>query len=158
VHSKSHIVGQTTHPSTPVDPEAALFDFDRDMMSSSRSTIRNRGRRFFNLPLYNDAEYIRGLTLYQTGNGIIGLEAHFTETSQLSGYRDGCALYFLLCPNEWIGYAWLRILDFSSIIWAAPALIVSSYWSSLLVIADLSPRFKRLKVEVSLLGHSFDQT
>ena len=112
-------------PSSLVDPDAALFDFERDIMHSNRP-ITNPERRFFRfLPLYNNTEYINGLTLYHTADGIVGLEAHFEQTSQLSGCRDGCALYFPLCPNERIAYAWLRIRDFSSIVWAAPALMVS---------------------------------
>jgi hypothetical protein len=96
-------------------------------MGSSRSPIITCQRRFFRyLSLCNDDEYIKGLTIYQIGNGIVGLEAHFTQTSQLSGCRSDCALYFPLCPNERIAYAWLRILNFDSLAWAAPALVVSS--------------------------------
>jgi hypothetical protein len=100
-------------------------------MHSNESIIMNPGRRFFRyLTLYNGAEYIKGLTLYHTANGIAGLEAHFEQTSQFLGCRNGCALYFPLCPNERIAYAWLRILNFSSIVWAAPALMVSSCFKS----------------------------
>jgi hypothetical protein len=96
-------------------------------MGSSQSSVATRERRFFRyLPLFNDAEYIKGLTVYQNGNGITGLEAHFTQSSLLSGCRDGCALYILLCPGERIAYAWLRILNYYSIAFAAPTLIVSS--------------------------------
>ena len=83
-------------------------------------------RRFFGyLPLYSGIVYINGLTVYLSGNGIVGLEAHFTGTSQLSGSRNGCPEYFPLHPGERIAHAWLRIANSRSRIFAAPALTVS---------------------------------
>jgi hypothetical protein len=74
-------------------------------MGSSRSTTVNRGRRFLRyLSLYNDAKYISGLTVYHTTSGIVSLEAHFMQMSQLLGRRNGCALYFPLCLEEQIAY------------------------------------------------------
>jgi hypothetical protein len=96
-------------------------------MGSSRFTTANHSRRFLRyISLYNGAEYISGLTLYHGPSGIVGLEAHFTRTSQLSGNRDGRALYFPLYPEEKIAYTWLRIINFPSLAFYSPALTVSS--------------------------------
>ena len=82
--------------------------------------------RFFGyLPLSSGSVYTSGITVYLSGNGIIGLESHFTETSQLSGSRNGCPKYFPLHLSERIAYAWLRIANSRSPVFGAPALIVS---------------------------------
>jgi hypothetical protein len=109
-------------------PNAAIFNFGRNVRVFDPPLIPTCQRRFFRyLSLYNGDEYIKGLTIYQTNNNIIGLEAHFTQTSQLSGCRIGSAIYFPLAPNERIAYAWLRVIDFNSpLAWAPPALVVSS--------------------------------
>jgi hypothetical protein len=94
---------QPDFPSTLLDPDAALFDFNRDIV---RSTTIAPERRFFRyLSLYNEDEYTKGLSIYVSRRGIVGLEAHFTQTSRLSGYRSGCALHFPLYPKERIAYA-----------------------------------------------------
>jgi hypothetical protein len=90
------------------------FNFDRDITDPSHSSIMTRKRRFFQyLPLDRNGEYITGLTIYQNGLGIAGLEAHFTHMSQLSGCRSGCSLYFPLGPKEQIAYSWLRVVNFN---------------------------------------------
>ncbi len=116
---------QPGFPSTLDDPDATLFDFNRDIM---RSTVTAPKRRFFrHLSLYSGDEYIKGLSIHVSGHGIVGLEAHFTRTSQFSGYRSGCEIYFPLHPEERITYAWLRIVNSRSLAFAAPALVVSFY-------------------------------
>jgi hypothetical protein len=116
---------QPDFPSSLDDPDAALFDFERDIM---RSTATAPKRRFFrHLSLYSGDEYIKGLSIYVSVHGIVGLEAHFTETSRFSGCRSGCPLYFPLSPGERIAYAWLRIYNAPSLVFAAPALTVSFY-------------------------------
>lgn len=124
--SKKQVVwDQPDFPSTLDDLDAALFDFDRDIMHSNFTAPE---RRFFRyLSLYSGDEYIKSLSIYVSGHGIVGLEAHFARTSRLSGYRSGCELYFPLWPEEWIAYAWLRIVNSPSPAFAAPALIVSFY-------------------------------
>jgi len=112
-------------PSSLLDPDAALFDLDRDIIRSITSAPK---RRFFRyLPLYCGDEYTKGISIHVSGRGIVGLETHFTRTSQLSGYRSGCALHFPLCPGERIAYAWLRIVNSPSCAFGAPALMVSFY-------------------------------
>jgi hypothetical protein len=146
-------------PSSLVDPGATLFDFERDIMGFSRSTTANHGRRFLRyISLYNGAEYIRGLTLYHGPSGIVGLEAHFTRTSQLSGNRDGCALYFPLYPEEKIAYTWLRIINFPSLPFFRPALIVSSQQICYRLLLISSFRSKQLLDGLTHLGHIFCQT
>jgi hypothetical protein len=144
-------------PSSLLDPGATLFDFHRDIMGYSRSTTANPSRRFWRyISLYNGAEYISGLTLYHDLSGIVGLEAHFTRTSQLSGNRDGCALYFSLYPEEKIAYTWLRILNFS-----APyslALTVSSQQICCQLLLISSFRSKQLLDGLTHLGRIFRQT
>lgn len=116
---------QPDFPSVLRDPDIALFDFDRDII---RSTTIAPQRRFFRyLSLYGEEEYTKGLSIYVSGHGIIGFEAHFKRTSRLSGYRSGCALHFPLCPEEMIAYAWLRIVNSNSPAFAAPALMVGLY-------------------------------
>jgi hypothetical protein len=124
--SKKQVVwDQPDFPSTLLDPDATLFDFDRDII---RSVATSAERRFFRyLSLYLKDEYTRGLSVYVSGNGIVGLEVHFTRISRLSGYRSGCALHFSLCPDERIAYVWLRVVNSPSSAFAAPALAVSIY-------------------------------
>lgn len=113
-------------PATLVDPDAVLFDFDRDIL---HSTPIPPERRFFRyLSLYRGDEYTKGLSIYVSGNGIVGLEAHFASTSRLSGYRSGRVLHFPLYPKERIAYAWIRILTYyGSSAFVNPALMVGSY-------------------------------
>jgi len=114
---------QADFPFTLDDPDANLFDFDRDIIHSATTASK---RRFFrHLSLYSGNEYIKGLCIYVSVQGIVGLEAHFTQTSHYSGYRSGCRLYIPLSPGEQIAYAWLRIYYARSIIFGAPALTVS---------------------------------
>ncbi|KAF8859338.1 hypothetical protein BDZ45DRAFT_673304 [Acephala macrosclerotiorum] len=80
-------------PTSLADPEAALFDFNRDIIGSSHHIQNSQPRCFEYLPLFSGNEYASGLTVHFSGNGITGLEAHFTRTSQLSGSRDGCSKY-----------------------------------------------------------------
>lgn len=117
---------QPNFPSTLPDPDAALFDFDRDI---AHSTTVAPVRRFFrHLSLYCRDEYINGISIHVAGRGIVGLEAHFAQTSRLSGYRSGCPLYFPLYLEERISYAWLRIFNSPSSAFAAPALTVSFHY------------------------------
>jgi hypothetical protein len=102
-----------------------LFDFSRDILGAGRGNMTPKRRFFRYLPLYSSDEYTRGLTVYFTGHGIVGIEAHFTRSSQLSGCRQGCSLYFPLYLEERIAHTWLRIINSSSLAFAAPALTVS---------------------------------
>jgi hypothetical protein len=67
-----------------------------------------------------------GLIIYQSANGIVGLEAHFGigTPSQLSGSRDSCALYFCFQPGEQIAHACLYVQNMSSMAFATQSLIV----------------------------------
>ncbi|KAF4619056.1 hypothetical protein G7Y89_g14789 [Cudoniella acicularis] len=108
-------------------PEAALFDFDRDIIGSSRPTLQNPQPRYFEyLSLFSGNEHINGLTVYLSGNGMVGLEAHFTRTSQLLGSRDGCSKYLPLDPSERIALTWLRIVNSRSPAFAAPTLTIQT--------------------------------
>lgn len=101
------------------DPDAVLFDFDRDIVLS---TTRNAKRRFFrHLSLHNRDEYATGLSVYLSTNSIISLKVHFTRSSHCSGNQSGCELYFPLYDDEQIAYAWLRLPN----AFAEPALVVS---------------------------------
>jgi hypothetical protein len=114
---------QADFPSTLLDPDATLFDFDRDII---RSVRRNAKRRFFRyVSLYCNGEHTKGLSVYVSGRGIVGLEVHFNSVSRLSGHRRGCALHFSLCPDERIAYMWLRVVNSPSSAFAAPAIAVS---------------------------------
>jgi hypothetical protein len=117
---------QSDIPDFLFDPDAALLDFDRDFIGSIRPDKIRQQRFFRYLPLFNGNAYIIGLTAYISGNGIVGLEAHFTGTSCLSGSRKGCGIHFTLHPSERIAYAWLRIIDSRSAVFTAPALAVGS--------------------------------
>ncbi|KAH6692790.1 hypothetical protein BKA61DRAFT_281285 [Leptodontidium sp. MPI-SDFR-AT-0119] len=123
--SKKQVVwDQPNFPCTLLDPDAALFDFDRDII---RSVPISAERRFFRyLSLYFKNEYTRGLSVYISGRGIVGLEVHFTCVSRLSGHRSGCALHFSLFPDERIAYVWLRVVNSPSSAFAAPALVIET--------------------------------
>lgn len=128
-------------------------------MGSSRSNTANHGRRFLRyISLYNGAEYISGLTLYHGPSGIVGLEAHFTRTSQLSGNRDGCALYFPLYPEEKIAYTWLCIISPPSPAFYSPTLTVSSQQICYRLLLISSFRSKQLLDGLTHLGRIFCQT
>ncbi|KAH9208844.1 hypothetical protein DL95DRAFT_32875 [Leptodontidium sp. 2 PMI_412] len=123
--SNSQVVwDQDDFPSTLLDPDVTLFDFDRDVI---RSVPRSAKQLFFRyLSLCFKDEYTRGLSVYVSGHGIVGLEAHFSRVSRLSGYRRGCALHFSLCPDERIAYVWLRVVNSPSSAFAAPALVIET--------------------------------
>lgn len=111
-------------PSALEDPDAALFDFDRDIMQSA--TIHPKRRFFRYLSLINEGEYANGLSIYMSRSSVVGLGAHFTRTSQFSGNRCGCELYFSLDLRERIAYAWLRIVNSRSAAFATPALAIET--------------------------------
>jgi hypothetical protein len=118
--------------------------------------FRNTSHGFFGyLPLYSGSVYISGLTVYLSGNGIIRLEAYFTETSQLSGSRNSCPKYFPLHPSERIAYAWLRIANSRSPVFAAPALTVSGIHMRYSLLLIYLRRFKQRSEEVACSGHMF---
>ncbi|TAQ90662.1 hypothetical protein B7494_g961 [Chlorociboria aeruginascens] len=98
---------------TSIDPETALFCYDRDIGGPRSNGPRPPfKRRFFKyLPLYHRQEYINSLTVYTRHGGITGLEAHFGQTSSLLGFRLGCPQHVLFQAKERIAHAWLRILD-----------------------------------------------
>jgi hypothetical protein len=151
-------MGSPDIPSSIPNPDAALFDFDRDLIGSSRPMLHKHQPRFFRyLPLYSGSVYISGLTVYLSGNGIIGLEAHFTETSQLSGSRNGCPKYFPLHPSERIACAWLRVANSRSPVFSALALTVSGIRIRCSLLLIYLRRFKRRWEEVACLGHMFSQ-
>lgn len=93
---------QLDFPSTLLDLDATLFDFDRDIIRSVPTSAKRLFFRYLSLHLKD--EYIRGLSVYVSGHSIVGLEVHFTRVSRLLGYRKGCALYFSLCLDERIAY------------------------------------------------------
>ncbi|KAK0119426.1 hypothetical protein ONS95_010878 [Cadophora gregata] len=107
-------------PSALEDPDATLFDFDRDIV---HSTTRDPRRRFFRyLSVFDQGECIKGLSVYMSRNSIVGLGAHFTRRSQFSGHQCGCELYFPLHDGEQIAYAWLRFPN----AFAEPALMIQT--------------------------------
>ena len=116
---------QATVPASLVDPHFRLFDSDQDMDMSSNASVRLM--RY--LSLYNNSEYIKALTVFVCGNGIRGLEAHFTQTSLLSGYRSGCARHFPLGADERINCVWLRIAFTQFKIMRRPSLVVRNICS-----------------------------
>lgn len=141
-------------PFTLLDPNGTLFDFRRDILRTI--TKGPPRRRFFRyLPLYCEKEYASGLTVYISTHGIIGLEAYFTRTSQLSGSRRGCALHFPLRAQERIVYTWLRIVNSISPAFIAPMLAVGLYWPLSQFLLILFIRFKRHMEESIHLDHIF---
>jgi hypothetical protein len=106
------------------DSDTALFDFDQDFISLIQPNKIRQQRFFRYLPLFSGNEYIISLTVYVSRNGIVRLKAYFTRTSRLLDSRKGCKIHFPLYSNKQIVYAWLRIVDFRSAVFAAPALAV----------------------------------
>lgn len=118
---------QIAVPSSLSEPNATLFDFDRDINKESSCYLQpspTSARLFRYLSLYNKDEYVKGLTVFVSGNGISGIQAHFTKKSFFSGSRNGCARYFLLGADERIIYVWLRIILSSFAVLAQPSLVV----------------------------------
>jgi hypothetical protein len=112
--------------------------------------------RFFGyLPLYSGSVHISGLTVYLSGNGIIGLEAYFTETSQLFKSRNSCLKYFLLYLSERIAYVWLCIANSCSSVYAVLALTVSGIHIQCSLLLIYSCRFKQRLEEVACSGYMF---
>jgi hypothetical protein len=74
--------------------------------------------------LWSKDEYVKALSVYFSG-GIVGFEVHFTRSSRLLGSRQGCTLHFSLLPDERIAHVWLRVLSLRTLVFAAPALVVS---------------------------------
>jgi len=68
---------------------------------------------------------VNGLTVYLNGNGMVGMESHFTKASRLIGSRDGCPKYFPFDSGEQIAFTWLCIINSSSYAFAAPSVTVS---------------------------------
>ena len=68
---------------------------------------------------------MNGLTVYLNGNGMVGMESHFTKASRLIGSRDGCPKYFPFDSGEQIAFTWLCIINSSSYAFAAPSVTVS---------------------------------
>jgi hypothetical protein len=60
------------------------------------------------LPLHVKNRYAKGITVYISDDGILGLEAHFDNHSRMSDLRSGYALYFHFRPTEQIAYIWIR--------------------------------------------------
>ena len=108
-----------------MDPDFTLFEYDQDVDMSSNASARLM--RY--LSLYNNSEYIKALTVFVCGNGIRGLEAHFAQTSLLSGYRSGCARHFPLGADERINYVWLRIAFTQFKIMRRPSLVIRNIYS-----------------------------
>ncbi|KAE8440308.1 hypothetical protein EG329_009453 [Mollisiaceae sp. DMI_Dod_QoI] len=110
-------------PTVPVSltlPRTANLHSDQprpDLISSPQT------RYFRYLPLLEGNEYATGLAMYHSGNGIVGLEAHFTRTSRLSGSRNGCPIYFPLGSKERIDFVWRRVQNTSSV-QATPSLTI----------------------------------
>lgn len=144
---------QPDFPTTLLNPDVTLFDFNRDIV---RSTIIAPERRFFRyLSLYSEDEYMKGLSVYVSSHGIVGLEAHFTSTSRVTGYRSGCALHFPLDPTERVAYAWLRIVNSPSPAFAAPALTVGFYRPLSQTLLTRFTRFKQHLEESTPLDRTF---
>jgi hypothetical protein len=61
------------------------------------------------LPLQNKNRYAKGMTVYISDEGIVGLEAHFDNHSQISGLRRGCAFYYQFHATEQIAYVWIHV-------------------------------------------------
>jgi len=130
----------------------ALFDFNRDILSITKAPTRH----FFRyISLYNGYEHIKGLTIYNSVSGIVGLEAYFNRGLQLSGYRTGCALHFPLHAKERIAYAWLRIINSNSPAFAEPALIVGFFQFLSRSLLTQVTRSRRHLEECIPLGHIF---
>jgi len=145
---------QADFPSTLLDPDATLFDFDRDVMHFEP---RSAQRRFFRyLSLWSKDEYTRGISVYISGHGIVGLEVHFTSFSRLSGTRKGCTLHLSFCPDERIAHVWLRVLNTPSSAFATPALVVSIWYLLHLLLLICHARLKQHVEDCTPLDRTFD--
>jgi len=69
---------------------------------------------------------VNGLTVYLSGNGIVGIESHFTKRSRLIGGRDGCPKYFPFHSGEQIAFTWLCIINSQSYAFAAPTMTIQT--------------------------------
>ena len=119
IEKKQIVWDRPDHPpiDTLSDPGSALFDYDPqrdfDDAASERQPF-SHVRMFKYLPFMKGRDYMTGLTIYcgtaggDDGLRMTGIEAHFGPTSQLSGSREGCAMYFHFSPGEKIAYMWLR--------------------------------------------------
>jgi hypothetical protein len=105
------------------DSDTQLFDFERDIMNKPRPARAKIFLRY--LALYYDGEYTNGLTVYSSGSGLIGIEAHFRNISKLSGSCKGSAQHFPILCNERIAHVWIRVVDNGIPIVATPTIVVS---------------------------------
>lgn len=104
---------QSDFPSSLVEPELELAGRLRSLGGFNQSSSGTPQRRFFRfLNLFLGDEYITGLTVYTNFGIMVGLEAHFRQTSRLLGFRIGCPQYFPLLKNERIAYIWLHTDDY----------------------------------------------
>ncbi|XMA10555.1 hypothetical protein WAI453_003346 [Rhynchosporium graminicola] len=113
-------------PDTLCDPDKELFDFKRDISPSYERPKRRQLSYFGYLPLFSDNEYVTGLTVYVSGNGIIGIESHFTKRSRLIGDRNGCPKYFPFHSGEQIAFTWICIINSDSYAFAAPTVTIQT--------------------------------
>lgn len=93
---------------TLTDADASFFD--RVIPVSTDTASQRRFCRY--ISFYSGEEYIDVLSVYVSRFGTVGIEAHFTNISRLTGNRNGCVIHFPLRPKERIAYAWLRSLDY----------------------------------------------
>lgn len=107
-------------------PDVLLWDFPWNQPEFNNPCSRAYWRFLRYLPLLSGNEYVKGLTVYISGNNTVGLEAHFNESSQLSGHRKGCPIHFPLYPNERIAHVWLRFVNSPSIVFAMPAVVIQT--------------------------------
>lgn len=61
------------------------------------------------LPLFCGKEAAKGLTMFCSPTGIIGMASHFQHTTFFSGYRDGLPTYISFLPGEGIKNVWYRL-------------------------------------------------
>ncbi|RDL39087.1 uncharacterized protein BP5553_03427 [Venustampulla echinocandica] len=117
---------QYNFPSSFVDPESALLVCRGNPRNPSRFAKTLRRRFFRYLDLFHGDEYISGLTIYTSSSSMVGLEAHFRQTTRLLGFRVGCPQYFPMQENERVAYIWLHIDDDYSLAYNQPALDIQT--------------------------------
>lgn len=63
------------------------------------------------LPFFRGTELARGVTVFCSSSGIIGMAAHFKDDTYFSGYRDGVPMYASFSEGEAIKNIWYRLCE-----------------------------------------------
>ena len=86
---------------------------ERDTLTDEAIWLRHISSSRFEfiryLPLFCGKEAAKGLTMFCSPTGVIGMAAHFKHTTFYSGYRDGLPVYIPFVQGEGIRNMWYRL-------------------------------------------------